>query len=388
MLHRVYLSPGMFGFGQLASHDYFAHVRRALEVRFHQAGEAVTLYGVEVMPTASVRRRALALAARVRDTCAEDDGPIHLLGHSTGGLDARLAASPCARLGLPDPARGWVGRLRSVTTMNSPHHGTPLAKFFATVNGQQILYALSALTFTGLSLGAPPLAAASALVGLVGRGERVRGLERGLLDRSVEALLRHVDEVRSREVRDYLDGIKFDQGSILQLTPEAMDLFQAGVEDRPGVVYQSTVSMTPQPSPGGWVRQLGHPWRALSGALFAMLHGFTGRHDPRYPCQAQRAPDDDTPWAGERTEALVGRAFGAALDAHASDGVVPLRSQLWGTVVWAGLGDHLDVLGHYRASATDPGHSDWLTSGSAFDRPHFDALMDAVAAGMLRAAGA
>jgi hypothetical protein len=28
MLHHVYFSPGMFGFGRLGSYNYFAHVER------------------------------------------------------------------------------------------------------------------------------------------------------------------------------------------------------------------------------------------------------------------------------------------------------------------------------------------------------------------------
>jgi hypothetical protein len=60
--------------------------------------------------------------------------------------------------------------------------------------------------------------------------------------------------------------------------------------------------------------------------------------------------------------------------------------------VWAGLADHLDVLGHYRDERDDgpieSRHHDWLTSGSSFGRPQFEALMDAVATGMLEAAGA
>jgi hypothetical protein len=55
--------------------------------------------------------------------------------------------------------------------------------------------------------------------------------------------------------------------------------------------------------------------------------------------------------------------------------------------VWAGAGDHLDVLGHYRDDRKDvPAelrHHDWLTSGSTFTHVQFAALIDAIATGML-----
>ena len=390
MLHNVYFVPGMFGFARLAGFDYFAHVERALGARFRHAGRQFEAHVLEVSPTASLRRRAAKLAELIAGTSGAE-GPIHLLGHSTGGLDARVAASPNAQVAAPAAAWGWLPRLRSITTMNTPHYGTPLAGFFATRNGQHVLHALSAFTFVGLSLGARPLAAASVLIGLAGRGDRALGIELQLLDKSVDLLLGTVDHVRSPEVHSYLDAIKQDQGAMLQLTPESMDLFVAGFEDRPGVVYQSTASMAPMPSPGKWIRTLGHPWRAVSLALFTTLHGITSRDDERYPCAAMRpGPDGEAAWAGERTEAMLAQAFGAAPGVRASDGVVPLRSQLWGTLVWAGLGDHLDVLGHHRDERrTEPGeprHRDWLTSGSSFGRAQFDALIDAVATGMLQAA--
>lgn len=157
-LHRLYLAPGMFGFGKLASYDYFAHVERSLKARFRRAGEELRTYVVDVPPTASIRRRAVRLAELVASTADDEDGrggPIHLLGHSTGGLDARLVASPSAHLPLGQGKLDWRARLASVTTMNTPHYGTPLAGFFATVSGQRMLYAISALTFIGLSVGAP-----------------------------------------------------------------------------------------------------------------------------------------------------------------------------------------------------------------------------------------
>ncbi|MBU1244587.1 hypothetical protein KKD52_18945 [Myxococcota bacterium] len=89
MLHRIYLTPGMFGFARLASFDYFVHVQHGLERQFADAGQDLEVHVVDVSPTASVCRRAARLA-EVVDATAGDDGPIHLLGHSTGGLGDHL----------------------------------------------------------------------------------------------------------------------------------------------------------------------------------------------------------------------------------------------------------------------------------------------------------
>src|SRR5580704_10234256 len=146
MLHRLYLSPGMFGFGRLASYDYFAHLERALVERLRLLGHEVETHVVQVAPTASIRRRALKLAAAVASTCGgpTERGPIHFIGHSTGGLDARLVASPSVALPLKSDTLVWRDRIASVTTMNTPHYGTPVASFFTTVSGARMLHALSA----------------------------------------------------------------------------------------------------------------------------------------------------------------------------------------------------------------------------------------------------
>jgi triacylglycerol lipase len=391
MLHRLYLSPGMFGFGRLASYDYFTHVDRALSARIRAAGHEVVTHVTHVSPTASIRRRALTLMELVADTCEAGGaaGPIHLLGHSTGGLDARLVASPSVALALPPEKLAWRTRLASVTTMNAPHFGTPLASFFTTASGQRALRALSVLTVVALSFGSPPLAIARAFVAAFGGVDRSLGLKIAVWDRATKSLLHLLDDVRSGEVREYLDAIAGDQGAMVQLMPEAMDLYIAGVEDRPGVLYQSTASMAPPPGTRTFVPVLLHPWSVASGAVFATLYTITSRFDHRYPCAASTA--------GPENEAVLERAFGRAPGARANDGAVPIRSQIWGKLVWTGHGDHLDVLGHFRdtdppapraqkALQVHPPHLDWLYSGSDFGRPEFAALMDAIAKGILASA--
>ena len=380
---HVYLSPGMFGFGRLGSYNYFAHVQRELTARFAAAGHELVVHVVEELPTASVRRRATRLAEIVAATSADE--PVHLLGHSTGGLDARLAASPATR-SIAAASLGWLPRLRSVTMMNTPHFGTPLAAFFTTANGQRVLAALSVLTVTGLTLGSQPLAAASVLLGFLRGIDKVVPFKLQLLDRAITSLVGLVDDARSPELRAFLTAIEEDQGSMMQLAPESMDLVVAGFEDRAGVVYQSTASMAPSPRPQGFLSTIGHPWRAVSLSLFFALYHITAFHDPRYPCAAMR---DTAPWSGELNEALLTQVFHAPPALDGNDGVVPIRSQLWGALVWAGFGDHLDVLGHYRDDrdpATVPPelrHRDWLTSSSSFGDAEFTKLMDAVAGGML-----
>jgi thioesterase domain-containing protein len=91
VIHHLYFSPGMFGFTRLASYNYFSHVERAVQERFRKVGHAIETHVSDVLPTASVRRRAARLAELIEHTAA-GDGPIHLLGHSIGGLDARLVA--------------------------------------------------------------------------------------------------------------------------------------------------------------------------------------------------------------------------------------------------------------------------------------------------------
>ena len=386
MVHHIYFSPGMFGFNRLASYDYFSHVKRALEARFREAGEGLETHASDVLPTASLRRRAEQLAELI-DRTATGDGPIHLVGHSTGGLDARLVASPSSQLSTSAHAARWLPRLASVTTMNTPHYGTPLASFFATTRGQQALYALSAFTIVALSLGQRPLAVARALMGILARGDRALRIAPPSLERAVESLVHLVDDARSPDVRTYLKAIREDQGAMLQLSPEAMDLMVAGFENRPGVTYQSTVSMAPSPAPRTWGPVVGHPWRSLSLALFTVLHGITSSHDARYPC-ARTAPVSPGDPDGQATEDMLAKSFGESPDLHANDGCVPIRSQIWGTLVWAGLGDHLDVLGHYRdvtpEARVELRHHDWLISGSHFDDASFESLMVAIGTGMLR----
>ncbi len=378
LLHRIYLSPGFFGFGKLGAFDYFEHVESELVHQLRAAGDEARTHVLNVLPTASIRRRACKLGELIAET-AGPEGPIHIIGHSTGGLDARVIVSPDADVGLPPELLAWLPRVASVTTLNAPHYGTPMASFFSTVQGQRWLYVLSALTYVALVVGAPPLSIASTLLVAMRQLQGVLGLDVRLLDRVAESLLRVVDDARSDEIRNFIESILNDQGAVIQLMPESMDLFRAGINDRPGVRYQCVATMAPPPNPKGFFRSLKNPWETLSTAIFAAQYSITSRYDERYPCAARDVDDE--------AEAVFQRSVSRVPGARANDGVVPTLSQVWGHLVWAGYADHLDVLGHFRGRNAEMSakgrHNDWLISGSEFNEEKFKTMMSRVADGIV-----
>lgn len=373
-VHRVYLIPGMFGFGRLAGYDYFGHLEREIRARFVEAGVKVVVSVVPTPPTASIRRRAEVVAREIAKTCGlADSGPIHLIGHSTGGLDARVLMSPKVNLSATDVSLDWRSRVESVLTINTPHRGTPLASFFTTVAGTRLLYVLSLVTVTTLSVGRPPLALLSSFISAVGALDEALGIDIRLLDRATDVALRFIGDRGREEVSQYLDGIRNDLGGILQIAPENMDLFNAMAENAPGVRYGSIATAAPPPGPMRFARSARSPMSAFSITAYSTLYGVTSRSSQRYPY----------PRFDAATERMLTDGIGRPVDDSFCDGVVPTRSMVWGELLWCGKGDHLDVVGHFRDEDGQALHVDWLTSGASFGRYRFRAMVDALSRALL-----
>lgn len=380
-MHRVYLIPGMFGFGEMAGYRYFGHMVAALKERFNQAGSSVVFETVAAPPTASMRRRAACIAEAIGRS-AERDGAgtarqeerIHFIGHSTGGLDARLVATPTFSLHAGQQDWAWQRRIRSVITMNTPHYGTPLAQFFSTVSGTRLLYALSLLTVTTLKAGGLPLTIFSNLVATLGQIDQVFGMDVRLLDRTTDLILRFVGDKGRNEVRSWLDGIRQDQGGIIQITPEAMDLFNAAVIDSPTVRYGCTATAAPPPGPRRFVGSVRSAYAALSATAFSTVYTVTSLPHSNYPYPA----------ADASTLQRLAQGIRLPVNDRSNDGIVPTLSMLWGELLWCGQGDHLDVVGFFRDDQRPALHSDWLSCGAGFNRNDFGQAMDALATFLLR----
>src|SRR5262249_13670974 len=198
------------------------------------------------------------------------------------------------------------------------------------------------------------------------------GLNSALLDELFAQLLDDFSPERRRALSAYFGEVGGDQALLTQLTPEAMELFDACGTLRPGVRAGSVVTFAPAPSVGARLVVGLDPAGQATYTVYAALH------------RLARLPPDRVPTLDDAQAAALRDAFGILPDAAANDGVVPTRSQPWGEVISAVRADHLDVVGHFGDPASDPPHIDWITTGSGFNTVAFEALWEAVVDFMLR----
>lgn len=364
--HHIYLVPGFFGFANLGEFVYFGHVRDFLHAEFARRGIDADVVAVISHPTASIRARTTDLLEEIQRT-AGDAGPIHLIGHSTGGLDARLFVSPGASLREGLNLEPYAQRVRTVVTVSTPHAGTPLASFFLGLFGGQILKLLSLFTMYVLRFGRLPLRAAFRLGHILARADDQLGWKPTILDQLFAQLLGDFSAERRDAVAKFLADVGSDTSLIPQLTPEGIDLFNAGTEDRPGVRYGSVITQARPPSlRARWSAGL-DPYAQITHSVYSFLYG-----------QTQRMPLTALPLHTPGQIAALVQDYGTLPGPQACDGIVPTRSQIYGKVLAAVRADHLDAIGHFDQPAHEPPHVDWLISGSGFRRPQFEQVWKTV----------
>lgn len=365
--HHIILVPGFFGFGSLGELTYFVGVREALERAFEQLSLNVNVVEVPTLPTASIRHRA----ARVHETLAHVaesfDGPIHIVGHSTGGLDARLAITPTSSLPTTRKFHQHE-RLRTLVTISTPHFGTPLASFFGSAAGYPALRFVSRLITSVLKHGHMPVGFGLRLGGWIVRNDDRIGFRRTLADDFFARVIADFSPERRAELIAFIEGVSSDQSLIFQLTPAGCDLLNASTADPSSLRYGSVVCSAQPPTLWNLLAFKHDPYTQAMHALYAALYRIAGF------ARTARLPD---PVPEQRI--VLERAFGSFPDRSWSDGIVPTLSQIWGEVIHAARADHLDVVGHYGSLRADDATGDWLPTRSGFGDAEFDALWSAVA---------
>ncbi len=341
MAEHVFLVPGFFGFANLGELKYFAHVADELAHAFEGHRRDVRIHYVPTLPTASLRRRAARLVEAI-STHAGDGGDVHIVGHSTGGLDARLAVTPNADLGTSRD--DLLPRVRTVVTVASPHYGAPIANFFTSVMGQRLLRLLSLTTIHGLRLGRIPMPALLALAGALRVPGRFPRPTNGMLEQVQRQVLADFGPERRSELESFIGEVGEDQSLLPQLSPAGMDLFNAAVVDNPAVRYGCVVTRARPPALRGNLKLGVAPTAQAMYGLYRGLHALAGA-----------SPVTAPPPTAEQMDALR-RGFGDAPQPGANDAIVPTRSQLWGDVIHAVWADHLDVVGHFFSPDSSPPH--------------------------------
>ena len=367
--HQIYLVPGFFGFSNLGGITYFHHVREALEDEFKRRGHTAVARGIKTMPTASIRSRAARVAEQIAET-AGDEGPIHLIGHSTGGMDLRMLTKPGVDLNTEVDVESLMERVESVVTVSTPHMGTPIAAIFNSLFGQRILWALSLGTIYSLRFGRLPLRALFTLMGVLTRIDRRLGLENTILEQFHRELFADFGADRGAEISEFLSCIRTDRSVVGQLTAGSVDLFNATTTARDSVRYGCVITRAPGISLKAATSVRFDIYAQASHVVFRMLQMLTARQSHYF---------DIHPGQERKLE----KAYGGMPTPRSNDGVVPTLSQVRGEIIHVAWADHLDVCGHFRDPKHDPPHVDWFVSGSEFRRPQFDQLWSDVAAFLL-----
>ncbi|HEX4385474.1 MAG TPA: hypothetical protein VH083_21085 [Myxococcales bacterium] len=346
--------PGFFGFGSFGHPDrplieYFAHVEDAvLRALPRQMRFAVH----QPPPAGSLLERAKSLHDKSVELLQAGAEKLHFVGHSTGGVDARLLANLKYTL-LPERAE-LVKRFGSITTISAPFHGTPLARRA----GRATFAVVPVLWFCSILASRGRLRLAGQLGNLSNILKRLLLQQPTPTDQLI-AQLADVDAMTAHEIQRFLADVTRDHRLVDDLTPESLGALHASLVGYDTVPLRSFVSCAP---PAGI-----SPLAFGTAPFHRLLYDVTWTLTASEPRNGEKIPQG--PWItsghtdlGEKT----------------NDGIVPAWSQtLDGQAAGIILGDHLDVIGHFESAGAT-----FMRSGSSFDETRFRTLWAQVAAGL------
>lgn len=349
----VLFVPGFFGFGSFGPAgqplvEYFARVQ---EVMREVLGREARFEVHQPPPTASLETRVGSLHHKIVEALGRTSR-LHLVAHSTGGLDARLFLNPRYRFpGAPaevDRAR-LIERIGVLATLSAPFHGTPVAGRLLLGSGltMPVLYFASILASRGR------LRLLGQLANLATLGKRLLEKETTPTEQLI-AELAGVDAVTAHQIRRFLQEVLRDHSLVGDLAPATMSGLNRTLEGTEFPRIQSFVTVAPPPGVGlsNLLAFAGAPLqRTLYDAAYALSLA--------PPPTGTRLPEG--PWIGPRLGGITETS---------SDGVVPAWSQtLDGRAKGIVEGDHLDVIGHYESAGAT-----FFRSGSRFDDVRFKLL--------------
>ena len=352
--HHIFLIPGFFGFSNIGKLNYFDGVAQVLTKSLSSRGFDADILTTDTKPTASLPKRVAALADLIA-LKAPGDGPIHLIGHSTGGLDARLLTTPNATLPTLTNIETLTARIRSVVTVATPHHGAPLASFFVGMMGQKLLRIIAVLAIYIARYGKLHISIIKLALRLLITLDDTLGLRETVLDRAFSTILSDTDPETRLALNAFLNHVHQDRALLTQLTPEGIELLNATVTNHPSIRYGSVITCARRPALRSRFTIGFDPYAQLMFGFYKLLWNLN--HTTNTSVIPSPSPS---------TLTLLQKFLGHTPTRLDSDGIVPTWSQLHGDLIDAVTADHGDITGHFGGP-----HLDLLSSGSGFSAHDF-----------------
>jgi pimeloyl-ACP methyl ester carboxylesterase len=376
--HRIVLIPGFLGFNKIGDHAYFAEtVGKALANALSSAdpGRSIEVDAVETVPAGSLKSRQRKLVEELTKVRQKHpDAQLHLVGHSTGGLDAELfVRTPRAghvRAAETDDIRRAV---RSVITIASPLAGTslalsPLARLSAIDSVSKFWRApASLLLFRG----------PSAVAGVVGAALGLFG------DSAANAIARNV--FHRFAGGSFFTSLLLMRSLIDDLIPENVERIMKETQEDPLLpeIHRARFVTIARRNPGP----------TLAGQLFEFFYDST-----KAEAQADRGTELVKQALKTSTPSvpIIGELPLPELEPGASDAIVNTLRQVppcTASTVDAEvrlvsalvIADHIDVVGYFPGK--DQRANGFLSSGSNFREAEFQKLYAAVASEVTRSMG-
>jgi triacylglycerol lipase len=129
---NIILAHGILGFDRIGRLEYFNGIKEYLEGAY----EGVKVLTTVVKPTDSIETRSKQLREQILTALGQNgqspllnpDEETHIIAHSMGGLDSRYILSPDNQ--SPHGERHIAEFITSLTTIGTPHSGSPIADLF------------------------------------------------------------------------------------------------------------------------------------------------------------------------------------------------------------------------------------------------------------------
>lgn len=350
----IVLVPGLLGFGSFGPKgappklSYFRHVCEALtQLLTTELGlpSAPRFLVHEPPPTGPLAERVKSLAAAIAGVLvsASPGARVHIIGHSTGGLDARLLVNSLYESdGLTSADKGRiVERLGGVVSLSAPQRGAAIAENLAPLVPHLIRGPVSGLISWLYLISILNTARSRQLV------DHARYLLTALLalpkslvmpvtgSKELVQLTTELDGETADQIRRFLERVVEDNRLVADLAPDAMRALNASIAQGDTFPIHSFVSVSP--APRLWPPA---PTRILYAAIYDASRPRDGGSD--FPAGEWIDVDGQSPDRSKLATRL------------ARDGVVTSASQPSPATASALRpvqlieGDHLDVVGHFE----------------------------------------